>query len=253
MAIPRADAVPPHRSTTAVPASRSSATSSPTRCGQQYGTDFAITNSGGLRADLTCPAADPARPTSARPPSTRRRRHFPITRGQVLGVLPFGNVVGDDHDQRRQLKDFLETAVAPPPATGIGRFGQVSGLCVTYNVEAAAKQFDASGVGQIGTGARVTNVVRPAADGTCDFVAGTPVVLDAAHTYTVTINDFMMTGGDGYPDVRSSATTQDLLDQDVADYLATLPGNLVSPVIRSRVHCYDPNPGSGNDCLLGSP
>ncbi|HEX9093444.1 MAG TPA: 5'-nucleotidase C-terminal domain-containing protein, partial [Coriobacteriia bacterium] len=53
------------------------------------GVQFAITNSGGLRADLTCPTTDingdfcgPYTP----PP-------FPITRGQVLGVLPFGNIV----------------------------------------------------------------------------------------------------------------------------------------------------------------
>ena len=71
--------------------------------------------------------------------------------------------------------------------------------------------------------------MRQAADGTCDFAAGTLVALDAGHTYTVTINDFMMTGGDGYPNVRTSAATQDLLDQDVADYLATLPSGQVTP------------------------
>ena len=37
-----------------------------------YGADFAITNSGGLRADLTCPTTGQRRATSARP--TRRRR-----------------------------------------------------------------------------------------------------------------------------------------------------------------------------------
>jgi 2',3'-cyclic-nucleotide 2'-phosphodiesterase (5'-nucleotidase family) len=220
---------------------------------QQYGTDFAITNSGGLRDGLTCPAANSATDFCPDALYPFTPGHFPITRGQVLAVLPFGNEAATTTMNGVMLKEFLETAVAPPPATGIGRFGQVSGLCVTYNVEAAAKQFDASGVGIIGTGARVTNVVRQAANGTCDFVAGTPVVLDAAHTYTVTINDFMMTGGDGYPDVRTSATTQDLLDQDVADYLATLPGNLVSPVIQSRVHCFDPNPGLGVECVAGSP
>ncbi|MGH9290737.1 MAG: bifunctional metallophosphatase/5'-nucleotidase, partial [Acidimicrobiales bacterium] len=54
-----------------------------------YGVDFAITNSGGLRADLTCPTTDNPDdfcPAYTPPP-------FPISRGQVLGVLPFGNVV----------------------------------------------------------------------------------------------------------------------------------------------------------------
>ena len=56
-------------------------------------------------------------------------------------------------------------------------------MCVTYNVEGPAKQFDASGNGLLGTGNRVTSVVRQAADGTCDFVGGTPVALDAGSTY----------------------------------------------------------------------
>jgi 2',3'-cyclic-nucleotide 2'-phosphodiesterase (5'-nucleotidase family) len=220
---------------------------------QQYGTDFAITNSGGLRANLTCPTADS--PTDFCPATLYpfAPGHFPITRGQVLAVLPFGNQSATATMNGVTLKEFLETAAAPPPTTGTGRFGQVSGLCYEYNIEGPAKQFDAVGNGILGTGNRVTKVVRQAADGSCDFVAGTPVALDAGHTYTVTINDFMMTGGDGYPNVRTSAATQDLLDQDVADYFATLPGTLVTPTIQHRVHCFDPNPGSGNNCLASSP
>ena len=220
---------------------------------QQYTTDFAITNSGGLRDNLTCPATD--NNTDFCPPSLYpfAAGHFPITRGSVLAVLPFGNQSATAMMSGTTLKEFLETAVSPPPAQNIGRFGQVSGLCVTYNVEGPAKQFDASGNGLLGTGNRVTSVVRQAADGTCDFVGGTPVSLDAGSTYTVTINDFMMTGGDGYPNVRTSAATQDLLDQDVADYFATLPGSQVTPVIQHRIHCFDPNPGAGNNCLTSSP
>jgi 2',3'-cyclic-nucleotide 2'-phosphodiesterase (5'-nucleotidase family) len=179
--------------------------------------------------------------------------NFPITRGQVLAVLPFGNQSATATMTGAVLKEFLETAVSPPPTTGTGRFGQVSGLCVEYNIEAPAKQFDATGAGILGTGSRVTRVVRQGAGGTCDFAAGTPVPLDAGSTYTVTINDFMMTGGDGYPNVRTSAATQDLLDQDVADYFATLPGSQVTPTIQGRVHCFDPNPGAGVDCVTGSP
>jgi 2',3'-cyclic-nucleotide 2'-phosphodiesterase (5'-nucleotidase family) len=100
----------------------------------------------------------------------------------------------------------------------------------------------------------VTRVVRQAADGTCDFALGVPVALDAGHTYTLTINDFMMTGGDGYPNVRTSAATQDILEQDVTDYLAA-PGtpNPLTPTIQHRVHCFDPHPGSGANCLTSSP
>ena len=218
---------------------------------QQYGTDFAITNSGGLRDNMTCPPTDSATdfcPASLYPFASG---HFPITRGQVLAVLPFGNQSATANVDGVLLKEFLETAVAPPPTTGTGRFGQFSGLCVRYNIEAPAKQFDAAGNGILGTGSRVMNVVRQAADGTCDFAAGTPVGLTAADHYTLTINDFMMTGGDGYPNVRTSAATQDLLDQDVADYMATLPGGTVTPTIQGRVKCFDPTPAAPN-CVVGS-
>jgi 2',3'-cyclic-nucleotide 2'-phosphodiesterase (5'-nucleotidase family) len=53
------------------------------------GVDFAITNSGGLRADLTCPTTD--NPSDFCPAYTPPP--YPITRGQVLTVLPFGNIV----------------------------------------------------------------------------------------------------------------------------------------------------------------
>ena len=76
---------------------------------QQYGTDFAITNSGGLRADLTCPTADSATdfcPSSLYPFAAG---HFPITRGQVLAVLPFGNQSATATMNGVTLKEFLET------------------------------------------------------------------------------------------------------------------------------------------------
>jgi 5'-nucleotidase len=202
---------------------------------------------------MTCPVVDSATdfcPSTLYPFATDE---FPITRGTVLGVLPFGNQSATITLDGAYLKEFLETAVAPPPATGIGRFGQVSGLCVTYDVQRAAKQFTAAGAGILGTGDRVVNVVFQNADGTCDFAGGTPVALDAGHDYTVTINDFMMTGGDGYPDSRTLGATQDLLDQDVADYLATLPDNRVTPTIQHRIHCTDSDPAVAPACTTGSP
>ena len=60
---------------------------------------------------------------------------YPITRGQVLGVLPFGNVSATLTINGAELKDYLETAVSSLPATGNGRFGQVSGLCFTFDIE----------------------------------------------------------------------------------------------------------------------
>ena len=179
-----------------------------------YNTDFAITNSGGLRADLTCPTTDIA--TDFCPPFTPPP--YPITRGQVLGVLPFGNVVFTVSINGAELKTMLENGVSAMPAAN-GRFPQVSGLCFTYDVSAAA-------------GSRVLSAVRQAADGSC---TGAPVDLTAASTYTIAENDFMATGGDGYPNLYNRGTTQNIMDQVFADYLtANTP---VSPAIQGRIVC----------------
>ncbi|HEU0245688.1 MAG TPA: 5'-nucleotidase C-terminal domain-containing protein, partial [Gaiellaceae bacterium] len=179
-----------------------------------YGVDFAITNSGGLRADLTCPTTDNPSdfcPSYTPPP-------FPISRGQVLTVLPFGNVVVTLQVNGAELKTMLENGVSQMPAAN-GRFPQVSGLCFTYNISAAA-------------GSRVTGAVRQAADGTC---TGAPVDLTAGSTYTIAENDFMASGGDFYPNFASRATTRDIMDQVLADYVtANTP---ISPAIEGRIAC----------------
>jgi 2',3'-cyclic-nucleotide 2'-phosphodiesterase (5'-nucleotidase family)/predicted AlkP superfamily phosphohydrolase/phosphomutase len=179
-----------------------------------YNTDFAITNSGGLRADLTCPTTDS--PTDFCPPYTPPP--YPISRGQVLAVLPFGNVVATLTVNGAELKTYLENGVSTMPAVE-GRFAQVSGLCFTYDISAPA-------------GSRVTGAVGQAADGSC---TGAPVDLAAGSTYTLAINDFMAAGGDGYPVVTPRITTQDFMDQVVADYIAA--NTPVSPAIQGRITC----------------
>jgi 2',3'-cyclic-nucleotide 2'-phosphodiesterase (5'-nucleotidase family) len=179
-----------------------------------YGADFAITNSGGLRADLTCPTTDNAGdfcPPYTPPP-------FPITRGQALSVLPFGNIVVTLQVNGAELKTMLENGVSRMPAVD-GRFPQVSGLCFTYDISAPA-------------GSRVTGAVRQAADGTC---TGPAVDLTAGTTYTILENDFMGNGGDGYPNFASRMATLDIMDQVVADHItATTP---ISPAIQGRITC----------------
>jgi 2',3'-cyclic-nucleotide 2'-phosphodiesterase (5'-nucleotidase family)/predicted AlkP superfamily phosphohydrolase/phosphomutase len=195
-----------------------------------YGADFAITNSGGLRDRLTCPAAGGGTgfcPPSSPPP-------YPITRGQVLAVLPFGNVVVTLLVNGAELKAMLENGVSLMPSAQ-GRFPQVSGLCFTYNIEAAA-------------GNRVTGAVRQAADGSC---SGAPVDLTSGTAYSIAENDFMVSGGDGYPNFFARATTRDIMDQVLADYITA--NSPISPAIQARIHCFDPNPGTGNDCPAGSP
>ena len=202
----------------------------------RFGTDFGMTNSGGLRADLTCPTADVVGDFCAAftPPP------YPITRGQVFGVLPFGNTGFTVTISGAELKTYLENGVSLMPSAQ-GRFPQVSGLCFTYNIEAPA-------------GSRVTSVVRADAAGNCTAIA---VDLTAASSYTMAQNDFMATGGDGYPNVFARGTTPELilLDQLLADYIAA--HTPLAPVVKAapngRVNCTDPNPGAGNDCPVLTP
>lgn len=117
-----------------------------------YGTDFAFTNSGGIRDNLTCDSGYVAGfcPTYTPPP-------WQITRGETQAVLPFGNVVVTFSLNGAELKSILEHGVGSMPAVA-GRFPQVSGLCFTYDITAPL-------------GSRVTGVVREASDGSCTGTA----------------------------------------------------------------------------------
>jgi 2',3'-cyclic-nucleotide 2'-phosphodiesterase (5'-nucleotidase family) len=180
----------------------------------RYGTDFAITNAGGLRADLTCPIVD--NPTDFCPPFSGP--NFDITAGQVLTVLPFGNQVVTYDLNGAELKDMLENGVSAMPGIS-GRFAQVSGLCFTYDIAASA-------------GSRVSSAVRQAEDGSC---TGDAVDLTAGSTYSVSSNDFMASGGDGYPDFSARMTSRELMDQVLSEYVTD--NSPISPTIQGRINC----------------
>jgi 2',3'-cyclic-nucleotide 2'-phosphodiesterase (5'-nucleotidase family) len=172
-----------------------------------------------LRADLTCPPGVPdPNPNDFCPAFTPPP--YPITRGQVLTVLPFGNVVVTLSLNGAELKTMLENGVSQMPAVN-GRFPQVSGLCFDYDITAPA-------------GNRVIGAVRQAADGSC---TGPAVDLTAGATYTIAENDFMSTGGDGYPNFASRATTRDVMDQVLADYVDANDPPAINPTYQGRIEC----------------
>lgn len=180
----------------------------------KYGVDFALTNAGGLRANLTCPLVDD--PGDFCPPNTPP--NFQITDGQVLTVLPFGNVVATLTISGDELKTYLERGVSAMPGVS-GRFAQISGLCFSYDIDAVV-------------GSRVTGAVRQAMDGSC---TGAAIDMTSGASYTLATNDFVAAGGDGYPDVSSRIATRDFMAQDVADYIgANTP---ISPAIQGRISC----------------
>lgn len=179
-----------------------------------YGTDFALTNAGGLRADLTCPQVDD--PTDFCPAYLSVER--PITRGQVLAVLPFGNVVSTLTVSGAEVKAMLEHGVSRMPDAN-GRFPQVSGLCFTYDVAASV-------------GSRVVGAWRQAADGSC---SGAPIDLTAASSYSLAINDFIASGGDSYPVVVGRTVTRDFMHDVVASYVTAR--SPLNPAIQGRITC----------------
>jgi 2',3'-cyclic-nucleotide 2'-phosphodiesterase (5'-nucleotidase family) len=137
----------------------------------------------------------------------------------VFAVLPFGNLAFTVSVTGAELKTYLENGVSLMPSAQ-GRFPQVSGLCFTYDISAPA-------------GSRVTGAVRQAADGSC---TGAAVDLTAAATYDIVQNDFMATGGDGYPVVFARGSTREVMDQALADYLDEQP-DPVSPALQGRIKC----------------
>ena len=211
------------------------------------GVDFAITNSGGLRADLTCPTID--NPSDFCPaslyPIPNGGGQFPITRGQNLTVLPFGNIVVTLSVSGVELKTMLENSISLMPAVQ-GRFPQVSGLCFTYDIALLA-------------GSRVTGAVRADAAGNCTATAVdlTTTSTTGSTSYKIAENDFMANGGDGYPFFTPRVTTQDIMEQVVADYVtAQTP---LAPVVKAapsgRINCTDSNGATAPNCpvLVPSP
>jgi 2',3'-cyclic-nucleotide 2'-phosphodiesterase (5'-nucleotidase family) len=180
---------------------------------ETYDVDFAVTNSGGIRADLTCPTTDnPADycPAFVPPP-------FPITRGKAQEVLPFGNYVVTLQVNGAELKSMLENGVSSMPGVQ-GRYPQVSGLCFTYNISNAA-------------GSRVTGAVYADESG----CTANPVDLTSATMYDIAENDFMVNGGDTYPNFFSRSVSRDVMVNVVADYITA--NSPLSPALEGRITC----------------
>ncbi len=102
-----------------------------------------------------------------------------ITLGDVLTVLPFGNLVSTLKLKGSDLQAVLENSVSRVDASeGTGRFLQVSGLRFQYDVSRPV-------------GNRITQV--EVLDSQGDYQ-----LLDPQAIYTLAVNDFMLGGGDDY-------------------------------------------------------
>jgi 5'-nucleotidase len=126
----------------------------------------------------------------------------PVTMGQILEVLPFGNEISLVTLTGRQLVDALENGVSQVE-TGAGRFPQVSGLRFSFDPAATV-------------GARVWFVE------VWDPKAGAYRALLPEESLVVATNDFLAGGGDGYAALAAGSDRYDtgwLLSDVLAEYV----------------------------------
>ena len=138
--------------------------------------DVAIQNGGGIRNDSVIPPGE-------------------ITVGTTWDIAPFRNFVVVGEVPRETFHILLEQALDRLPGAG-GQFAQVSGLTLTYDPSAPAREIardgDCSLVGN--PGGRVRDVVLD--DGTVIVSDGQVVPGDPVALATI---DFLVGGGDCYP------------------------------------------------------
>ncbi|PYI50305.1 5'-nucleotidase C-terminal domain-containing protein [Paenibacillus flagellatus] len=140
----------------------------------ETGADAAITNGGGIRASIEA---------------------GPITKGDVITVLPFGNYIQTKKVKGADIKAALELGVSAYPES-LGGFPQVGGLSF---------EFDPS----LPKNARITSIA----------VKGEP--LDPERTYVLATNDFMAAGGDNYTMFKDYPVANDFssLEESLIAYI----------------------------------
>ena len=171
------------------------------------GVEAAITNSGGLRADLL-----------VTPPSAGEQAGQ-ITWGEVFAVLPFGNrtvilTLTGEHLRSALLNGFSPFCNA---SIATGRFPQVAGLKVQFHCTGTTPVIDG---------------MWKAPDGP----AGALTPIGPADTLRFVTNDFMLGGGDGYTAFANGTDVlqpgDGLLEVTIEYIGANSP---VDPVVQGRI------------------
>lgn len=162
--------------------------------------DIGFVNGGSIRADLTYQPG-------------------PLTKRDVLSILPFNNPIVKVEVTGKLLKQILEHGVArsgPGEDNEPGRFPQVSGVRFTYDPSKPA-------------GSRVSTIT----------VGGQP--LDEAKTYSIATSDFLVSrGGDGYTMFKDGKVVGPAAnapkDSDVFEAaIKNAPNSTISPAIEGRI------------------
>ena len=163
-------------------------------------TSLAVTNGGGLRATIA--------------------KDQPVTKGDIIAVLPFGNIISQITVTGQQIQDMftksLSSALQTDKETGkfildengaplfeaSGGFLQISGATVFYDPTFPVKE-------------RVLLI------GILNPETGEYDDLDLEKTYYLATNDFLAAGGDGYTMLGGTREEGPSMDSVFADYLKT--------------------------------
>ena len=167
--------------------------------GFSHPTDIAVTNGGGLRETIA--------------------KGKPITKGNIIAVLPFGNTISQIQVTGQQVLDMFEKSLGSilqvdkagktvldengqPLLEPSGGFLQVSGVKVYYDTN-------------LPSGKRILAVqIKNRTTGLYDR-------LDLAKIYYLTTNDFLAAGGDGYTMLGGAREEGPSMDAAFEDYLKT--------------------------------
>lgn len=163
-------------------------------------TSLAVTNGGGLRATIA--------------------KDQPVTKGDIIAVLPFGNIISQITVTGQQIQDMftksLSSALQTDKETGefildengaplfeaSGGFLQISGAIVFYDPTLPVEE-------------RVLLI------GILNPETGEYDDLDLEKTYYLATNDFLAAGGDGYTMLGGAREEGPSMDSVFADYLKT--------------------------------
>ena len=167
--------------------------------GFSHPTDIAVTNGGGLRETIA--------------------KGKPITKGNVIAVLPFGNTISQIQVTGQQVLDMFEKS--------LGSILQVDKAGKTVLDENGQPLLEPSGGFLQISGAKVyydTNLVagkRVLAIQVKNRATGLYEKLDLAKTYYLATNDFLAAGGDGYTMLGGAREEGPSMDAAFEDYLKT--------------------------------
>ena len=163
-------------------------------------TSLAVTNGGGLRATIA--------------------KDQPVTKGDIIAVLPFGNIISQITVTGQQIQDMftksLSSALQTDKETGkfildengaplfeaSGGFLQISGATVFYDPTFPVKER-----------VLLISILNPETGKYDD--------LDLEQTYYLATNDFLAAGGDGYTMLGGTREEGPSMDSVFADYLKT--------------------------------